>query len=528
MNPESEIDWWSLANLAAGAQDVGFWAIAALMGLAAVLLLRLLLGNWRKSIFVRSLLWVLHLCLWPLAVFALVHVLGVSLNAADSVRLTAWLVNAGEVALAVVIAMLLVEGLELVVWQGFARHRFGSTTPRILIGATAFLVYLTTAYIIVAVIFDVPVTGALVSSGILLGVIGLSLQDTIRDVFAGLFISLERPFRIGDWIVTEDGRLGKVLQIDWRATRLLSFNETVFVVPNSKIANSIIENRAEPDPLYGHYFRVKMAPEAPNGLVTRVLLEAVLSSPYVLSDPAPSVRLVNARQRPYEYQVYVYFENYETSWRGNADLQLRIHEYLGRVGLSVAGDGQEVHHRPLDAIATEEPTVQQLLSEIHLFQALSETELALLSQHVRTTRYRSGEVIIREGDAGESLLVITTGLVHVTRRQRQRRDVSVGRLGIGQCIGEMSLLTGRPRSATVEAVTDCEIVEIPKEGMNELFERRPDLVDDLARIMADRRAADDLVSEREVEQALHLSLQDIAQRLGKRIRSFFRLADDAE
>ena len=525
MITDSELNWFYQADPSTGLAQIGFWPVAVLVALALVMVLRLLLGGWRRTAWLRRLFWVVHLVLWPLSVSALVYVLGVSFDAAANPRVALWLNNAGDTVLAVVIAMLLVEGFEILVWQGVASRRLGRATPRILIGSTAFLVYLVTAYVIAAVIFDIPVTGALVSSGILLGVIGLSLQDTIRDVFSGLFISLERPFRIGDWIVTEDGRLGKVLQIDWRATRLLSFNDTVFVVPNSRIANSIIENRAEPSPLYGHHFRVRMAPEAPNQLVTRVLLEAALSSPYVLADPAPSVRLVSAQQRPYEYLVYVYFENYEASWRGNADLQLRIHEYLKRAGLEVAGEAREIRHRRAEGLATEEPTVQQLLAEIHLFRTLSDEELELLGAHLRTTRYRSGEVIIREGDAGESLLVITTGLVHVTQRRPARRDVSVGRLGIGQCIGEMSLLTGQPRSATVEAVTDCEIVEIPKQGMNQLFERRPDLVDELAGIMAERRAADDLVQERATEVDGQMSLQDVALRLGRRIRGFFLLGD---
>ena len=364
------------------------------------------------------------------------------------------------------------------------------------------------------------------SSGILLGVIGLSLQDTIRDVFSGLFISLERPFRIGDWIVTEDGRVGKVLQIDWRSARLLSFNHTVYVVPNSKIANSIVENRAEPSPVYAHYFRVLMAPEAPTGLVTRVLLEAVLSSPYVLPEPPPSVRLVKAQQRPYEYRVVVHFESFELSWRGNADVQQRIHDYLKRVGLGVSGEAREVRYGRLEQLPAEEPSIQQLLEDIRIFQTLSSDELALLSKHVRARRYRSQDIIIREGDAGHSLLVITTGLVQVSHSSSQRGDIMVGRHGIGECIGEMSLLTGRPRNATVKAVTDCEIVEIPKESMNLLFERRPDLVDDLARIMSERHAAGELESEREAGNTDAITLQDIAEHLSRRIRSFFRLDAD--
>ena len=131
--------------------------------------------------------------------------------------------------------------------------------------------------------------------------------------------------------------------------------------------------------------------------------------------------------------------------------------------------------------------------------------------------YRPNETVIQEGDAGESLLVIITGLVRVTRTQPRGGQTDVTRLGMGQCIGEMSLLTGRPRSATVEAVTDCEVVEIPKVSMNELFLERPELVDDLARTMSERRAAEDLVGDRDAEAARRLTLQDIAARYGPQI-----------
>ena len=142
---------------------------------------------------------------------------------------------------------------------------------------------------------------------------------------------------------------------------------------------------------------------------------------------------------------------------------------------------------------------------------------------MRTTRYRPGDTVIREGDAGESLLVITTGLVNVTRNNPRGKQVSVSRLGMGQCIGEMSLLTGRPRSATVQSVTDSEVVEIPKDSMNALFEKRTDLIDELARTMSERRAAEELVTDRDVEQVNSMSLQDIADRFGRTIRGFFHI-----
>ena len=516
-------DWPDLFQQVADAGHINGWATATLIALVAITAFRFMVKTWRWDLWPRRIFWFFYLFLLPLSLFAAVHVIGVIFGASGNPALLSWLERGGDACLAIVLAILIVDGLDLFIWQGYARKKFGHATPSILIGVSSFLVYFATAYIIAAVVFDIPVTGALVSSGIVLGVIGLSLQGTISDVFSGIFISLERPFRIGDWIVTEDDRLGKVIEIDWRATRLLSFNNTVFVVPNSKMANSTIENRAEPDSLYGHYFYVSMAPEAPIGLVRRVLLEAVLSSPYVQSDPPPNVNLAKANQRPYQYLVYVYFENYETSWRGNADIQPRIHDYLKRAGLSVAGESHDLRYRRMQELPSEEPPIQQLLAEIHLFQSLSTEELNLLSQGVRTSRYRPGDYVIREGEAGDSLLVITTGLVNVTRSNPKGKQVSVSRLGMGQCVGEMSLLTGRPRSATVQAVTESEVVEIPKDRMNALFEKRADLIDELARTMSERRSAEELVTDQDTEQVNSMSLQDIADRFGRTIRGFFHV-----
>ncbi len=523
MNPDGSMNWPNLPPQVTGSDEIGTWAIVLLAALVALAVLRLLVKAWRWDMPQRRLAWGATLLVLPAAIYAGVHVLGVLFDAASHAEFNLWLERAGDSAVIVVLAILVVEGIDLFVWKGLFRNRFGESTPGVLVGVPAFLIYLSAAYLIAAAVFDIPITGAVISSGILLGVIGLSLQGTISDIFSGLFISLEQPFRIGDWIVTEDGRLGKVLEIDWRATRLLSFNNTVFVVPNSKIANSIIENRDELNQPYGHYFYVQMSPEAPAGLVRRVLLEAALSSSYVLTDPPPNVYLARANQRPYEYLVYVYFEHYALSWRGNGDVMTRIHEYLRRAGLEVAADSREVRHSRLPELPADEPPIQQLLGEIPLFYPLTQEEIEHLSGSVRTTRYRPGETVIQEGDAGDSLLVITTGLVRVTRSHARGGQVDVSRLGMGQCIGEMSLLTGRPRSATVEAVTDCEVVEIPKDSLTDLFVDRPELVDELARIMSERRAADELVSEADANAVPRLTLQELAEGLGRRIRSFFHL-----
>ena len=186
MNPDGSMNWPNLPPQVTGSDEIGTWAIVLLAALVALAVLRLLVKAWRWDMPQRRLAWGATLLVLPAAIYAGVHVLGVLFDAASHAEFNLWLERAGDSAVIVVLAILVVEGIDLFVWKGLFRNRFGETTPGVLVGVPAFLIYLSAAYLIAAAVFDIPITGAVISSGILLGVIGLSLQGTISDIFSGL------------------------------------------------------------------------------------------------------------------------------------------------------------------------------------------------------------------------------------------------------------------------------------------------------------------------------------------------------
>lgn len=123
--------------------------------------------------------------------------------------------------------------LGVFVWNSRARRRSGIPVPKLLTQLASLALWTTTAIILLAVVYDVPVAGFLTTSGIIIAVIGFALRGLIADVFTGIALGIERPLHIGDWIQFDEGAPGKVVEINWRAARLVTMDDVSVVVPNS-------------------------------------------------------------------------------------------------------------------------------------------------------------------------------------------------------------------------------------------------------------------------------------------------------
>ena len=126
---------------------------------------------------------------------------------------------------------LFVSGLEVIWWLGAAWLTVGFLRAFVVLGRQpretkliqdllAGLVYLAATVAIIAYVFDLPVKGLLATSGALAIIIGLALQSSLGDVFSGIVLNIERPYRVGDWIIVDDSLQGKVIETNWRATRI--------------------------------------------------------------------------------------------------------------------------------------------------------------------------------------------------------------------------------------------------------------------------------------------------------------------
>ena len=150
------------------------------------------------------------------------------------------------------------------------------------------LIYLVAAFAVIAYVFGLPVQGLLATSGAIAIVLGLALQSTLNIVFSGLVLSLSRPYRPGDWINIEGGTEGQVIEMNWRATHVLTSRQDLAIVPNSTIAKSKILNVSFPSSVHGVTVAVQLGSRTPPASGTKILALAVLNSRSILAIPRPT------------------------------------------------------------------------------------------------------------------------------------------------------------------------------------------------------------------------------------------------
>ncbi|SPJ31441.1 mechanosensitive ion channel family protein [Falsiruegeria mediterranea] len=193
-------------------------------------------------------------------------------------------------------------------------------------------------------------TELFLSAGALAAVVAFAMQQTLGDLFSGIALSIEKPFKIGDWLRFSDGMEGEVTDINWRATRLRGWDNTTYVVPNGQLSQQSFTNLHGPEHLFAPWYLVKVSGDADPHDVKALLERAASHCDTVLQDPAPVARLMDGTSNPYTYMVWVHFSNYPAMFAGREQLYGEIHRTLKGEGLQISAEIHEIRHR---AVGTE-------------------------------------------------------------------------------------------------------------------------------------------------------------------------------
>lgn len=384
-------------------------------------------------------------------------------------------------------AWLLTRGIKLFFWAKTFKEKTGTESPLLIRSLVAAAIYVVALYGIWTSVFNREVTGLLVSTGIIAAVLGLALQSVLSDLFSGLAITIEGPYRVGDWIELSNGIVGKVVDITWRSTRLLSWNNSIYVVPNNVAASSILHNYDMPEKPYAYWFHMHVDSNISSTMVLQLLLEAALTCKSVLRYPSPTIRISDATSQPFKYSVFVYFQDFPSHWAGRSELFGRIESRLSKAGISPAAIKYEIDTREAPVEELRRRDVVGHLREVDIFQPLSQDDMETIARACETKTYYAGDIIIQKDEVDNSLFIISSGVVSVLDSDDGAQLMELARLSTNECFGEMSLLTGEPRSAMVKALTNVEAINVPKEALEPVLKAKPELSDKLAHIMADRR-----------------------------------------
>jgi small-conductance mechanosensitive channel/CRP-like cAMP-binding protein len=433
-------------------------------------------------------------------------------------------------------AFLLNRLLAVFLWDMAVARTLGAPVPRLLKDVVGAIIYLIGITGILAFVFKQSVTGIWATSGVVGIVLGFALQSLILDVFTGLAINVDRPYRIGDWIMLHGRQkdlhiVGNVMEMNWRTTRLRTAHNNMVVVPNSVIGTTVITNFMQPQPRsrLELYFTLDFG--VPSERAVRVLtaaVRAVLGGPGgPLEEPKPSIRIKQISELGVEYRVRYWVLPADLSPNKSRHIVITsILNHLQQAGLSLAYPKRDAFHsampqRHLDS--TSHADRRALLSRVELLEALSAEELDSLTSRIETRRFGEGETLIRRGDAGESMFVLVEGLVYVFA-DNEGTEIKVAQIVPGQFFGEMSMLTGEARSATVTAASDTVTYEITKEHMSALLTARPVLMEHMSQIVAARK----LRNVQALEKATHQEQQEekttMARQVMARMKAFFSSA----
>ena len=359
--------------------------------------------------------------------------------------------------------------------------------PRLLGDMARAALFAAAGLAILVLVFGQPALGLLTTSGVAVAVIGFALRNVISDVFSGIALGIDRPYRIADWIETAQGCAGRVEELSWRATRLVTRDGVAQLVPNGLIAAHRLINYGPAGSQYRASLRVPLDPGLPPERARRVLLAGALDAGRDIPGLAPDVVLHEIADGAAVYLVRFRVPDYGREAQCRDAVAGAVLRALQHVGLNIARPAREVRlERPGPAPAR--PRRAALLGRIELFRGFPADERAEIEELMRERVLGRGSSVVRQGEPGSSVFIVAEGALDVVREQ-DGAETPLRRLVPGDIFGEMSLLTGQPRTATVRAATDAVVFEVAKDHLDPVLRRRPELAEGLAAMVAARQAA---------------------------------------
>jgi CRP-like cAMP-binding protein len=337
-------------------------------------------------------------------------------------------------------------------------------------------------------------------------------------------LQIGRPYKVGDWLQVGE-RFAEVMEINWRSTRLRTNDAIYLDIPNNEIVRQTIVNLHYPSVVHAMRIRVGVEYKVPPNRVKDALMRATKGAELVLKDPPPKIFLVDFADHAVTYEIKFYMGNHAAINEVNDSIRTNVWYELKRERINIPYPIRtlQLERRTKDLAADEREKARTILQDDPLFQCLGDEQLNSLIERSKLNRFGRGERVIEEGAAGDSMFILVRGTAQVSVA-RNGALIRVGALRAGDCFGEMSLLTGEPRTATVRAEADCEVLEINKSVMSEILHHAPECLEQLSELLANRKMeTEGIVREATPSEEQADKEREYRATFLRRLRTFFEL-----
>jgi small-conductance mechanosensitive channel len=369
---------------------------------------------------------------------------------------------------------------------------------------------------------NVDLAGLITTSAALTVVVGLAAQTTLGNFFSGLVLQMEHPFSIGDWI-TYNSHTGRVMGITWKSTRIVTRDNVLIYLPNNELSNGILINYAQPDRRMVGRLNIGLEYDAPPYHVRAVVLDILKQHPKVLNTPRPQIRLISFDDSSINYEIRFWYNNYLYKPQIEADINDQLWYALRRNNINIPfpiRDTQHAHiERRYKRKAREKLSVKILdvLNNVPLFEALTAEDRQKIAEKATIQAFGAGEVIVHQNAPGDSLYIILDGACGVRLEKSGGSSKKVATIIKGDFFGEMSLLTGEARKATVEAMDYATVARVDKALFSTFISSNPKVCEKLGTVMAQR--------QQDLDKEANQPLDELANpnNIISRIKAFFRI-----
>ncbi|MFI5301028.1 MAG: cyclic nucleotide-binding domain-containing protein [Polyangiales bacterium] len=336
----------------------------------------------------------------------------------------------------------------------------------------------------------IPPSSLIATGTVLTAIIGLAMQETLGNLAAGLAIQIEKPVGVGDWIQLDKGdALGRVVSTNWRSVIIQVDDRAQFVIPNGVFSKSAFYNRSRPGGAFRRNLYFQFPYDVPPQQVQEALLAACADVSEVLTDPKATVLTWTYGDNGITYWLRFFIGDFTRRDILSGEVATRIWYQLHRRKMPLAVPVRQSFLHTVDRAAIEQASRETIsdrraaIDHVDWLKSLPANEKSMLAERGHRKLFAKGETVLRQGDAGREFFIVRRGHVGVNVG-----DAEVAEFGPGEFFGELALLTGEPRNASVVALEETEVFEIDDRMFSEVLQREPKIAEEISNIVGARQA----------------------------------------